>query len=241
MDEQCLAWRVKDDKDGLVRYQSEFLNGQKFYLPFRCPETRTVNSELCSECKGKKEGDKGKTVAQRKQNHPGRYWGIITDPHESILSVAQFPFTENWLKTKDKLGISDKSMGKANKAVDKAKGLAEEKPTVVAEEVKPVVEKKKIRIKVATVKSVVKNKVAPEALPKVTALLQQSETETVEEVIMVKVQRFEHNGKSYYLNTTKYKLYDYQPDGGSKGLYHGRWDPATETIHAELADSDAEA
>jgi hypothetical protein len=250
MEEQCLAWRVKDDKDGLVRYQSEFLNGQKFYLPFRCPETRSVNSELCNECKGKKEGDKGKTLAQRKQNHPGRYWGIITDPHESILSVAQFPFTESWLKKKDSLGISDKSMGKADTAIKKAKGVAaaEEKPTVVAEEVKPVVEKKKPRIKTTEAKPEVKKKVPRKnvieevlPLPKATALLQQSETESVEEVIMVKVQRFEHNGKSYYLNTTKYKLYDYQPDGGCKGIYHGRWDPETETIHTELADSDAEA
>ena len=242
MDEQCLAWRVKDN-NGLAPYQSEFLNGQKFYLPFRCPETRTVNSELCSECKGKKEGDKGKTVAQRKQNHPRRYWGIITDPHESILSVAQFPFTENWLKTKDKLGISDKSMEKAKKAVNKAKGIVEEKvPEEKVPEEKPAIEKKKPRVKVAATKTAVKKKSQQEEpLPKAMALLQNSEAEAVEEVIMVKVQRFEHNGKSYYLNTTKYKLYDYQPDGGSKGLYHGRWDPATETIHAELADSDAEA
>lgn len=258
MEEQCLAWRVKDDKDGLVRYQSEFLNGQKFYLPFRCDEKKIVGSDLCSMCYGRREGDKNKTLAQRKQNHPGRYWGRVTDPHESILSVAQFPFTENWLKTKDKLGISDKSMGKAKKAVDKARGVvaeevkpvvAEEVKPLVAEEVQPVVKKKKPRIKVASdakpevKKKVQRKKVVEEVLPvpKATALLQQSETETVEEVIMVKVQRFEHNGKKYHLNTIKYKLYDYQPDGGCKGLYQGRWDPATETIHAELPDSDAEA
>ena len=141
-------------------------------------------------------------------------------------------------------------MAKAKNAVDKAKGsaAAEEKPTVVAEEVKPVVEKKKPRIKTTEVKPEVKKKVQRKKvveevlpLPKATALLQQSETETVEEVITVKVQRFEHNGKNYYLNTTKYKLYDYQADGGCKGIYHGRWDPATETIHTELIDSDAES
>ena len=241
MEEQCLAWRVKDDKDGLVRYQSEFLNGQKFYLPFRCDEKKIVGSDLCNVCYGRREGDKNKTVAQRKQNHPGRYWGRVTDPHESILSVAQFPFTENWLKTKDKLGISDKSMGKADTAIKKAKGLAAEKPTVVAEEVNPVVKKKTVRIKNTEVKKKGPQKKVDEAMPMAKALLQQSETETVEEVIMVKVQRFKHNGKEYHLNTIKYKLYDCQPDGGCKGIYHGRWDPATETIHAELPDSDAEA
>lgn len=249
MDEQCLAWRVKDDKDGLVRYQSEFIGGQKFYLPFRCPEKRIVNSELCSECYRKREDDKNKTVAERKRFHPSRYWGLITEPHESILSVAQFPFTESWLKKKDNLGISDKNMAKAKNAVDKAKGVVEEtKPMeevkpVAVEEAKPAVEKKKVRVKVAATKSPVKRKTIKkeEALPKATALLQQSETESVEEVITVKVQRFEHNGKNYYLNTTKYKLYDYQADGGCKGIYHGRWDPATETIHTELIDSDAES
>lgn len=241
MEEQCLAWRVKDDKDGLVRYQCEFIGGQKFYLPFRCLEKRIVGSELCSECYRKREDDKNKSLAERKRFHPSRYWGLITEPHESILSVAQFPFTESWLKKKDKLGISDKSMAKAKKAVDKAKGIEEKTvEEVPVEEVKPV-EKKKPRIKVATVKSAVKKAPKEEALPKAIALLQQSETETVEEVITVKVQRFEHSGKKYYLNTTKYKLYDYQADGGCKGIYHGRWDPATETIHTELIDSDAES
>ena len=125
MEEQCLAWRVKDDKDGLVRYQCEFIGGQKFYLPFRCLEKRIVGSELCSECYRKREDDKNKSLAERKRFHPSRYWGLITEPHESILSVAQFPFTESWLKKKDKLGISDKSMAKAKKAVDKAKGIEE--------------------------------------------------------------------------------------------------------------------
>ena len=251
MDEHCLAWRVKDDQDGLVRYQCEFIGGQKFYLPFRCNGKRIVGSELCSECYRKREDDKNKTVAERKRFHPSRYWGLVTEPHESILSVAQFPFTELWVKRAKQLGISDKSMAKAKKAVDKAKGVeetpaaVEEKPAVVEE--KPV-EKKKPRIKVAAEakpevkKRAPRKKVVEEAspMPKATALLQNSETETVEEVITVKVQRFEHDGKKYYLNTTKYKLYDYQPDGGCKGIYHGRWDPATETIHTELVDSDAE-
>ena len=60
-----------------------------------------------------------------------------------------------------------------------------------------------------------------------------------EDVITINVRKFEHNGKSYFLNSAKDKLYTIGTDG-QPFHYHGRYNRDSETIDTEFADSDAE-
>ena len=56
--------------------------------------------------------------------------------------------------------------------------------------------------------------------------------------IVISVRRYEHNGRKYYLNSDKDKLYTVQPDGGV-GKYCGRLDRENDRI-ADFPDSDSE-
>jgi hypothetical protein len=60
-----------------------------------------------------------------------------------------------------------------------------------------------------------------------------------EDVITINVRKFEHNGKFYFLNSAKDKLYTIGTDG-QPFHYHGRYNRDTETIDTEFGDSDAE-
>ena len=56
--------------------------------------------------------------------------------------------------------------------------------------------------------------------------------------ITITVRKIEHNGRKYYLNSDKDKLYTVMPDGGV-GKYCGRLDRENDRI-AEFPDSDSE-
>jgi hypothetical protein len=56
--------------------------------------------------------------------------------------------------------------------------------------------------------------------------------------ITISVRKIDHNGRKYYLNSDKDKLYTVQPDGGV-GKYCGRLDRENDRI-ADFPDSDSE-
>jgi hypothetical protein len=56
--------------------------------------------------------------------------------------------------------------------------------------------------------------------------------------ITISVRKIDHNGRKYYLNSEKDKLYTVQPDGGV-GKYCGRLDRENDRI-ADFPDSDSE-
>ena len=56
--------------------------------------------------------------------------------------------------------------------------------------------------------------------------------------ITITVRKIEHNGRKYYLNSDKDKLYQVMPDGGV-GKYCGRLDKENDRI-ADFPDSDSE-
>jgi hypothetical protein len=56
--------------------------------------------------------------------------------------------------------------------------------------------------------------------------------------IIISVRKIDHNGRKYYLNSEKDKLYTVQPDGGV-GKYCGRLDRENDRI-ADFPDSDSE-
>jgi hypothetical protein len=143
---------------------------------------------------------------------------------------------------------SDEDMAKAKKAQEDAK--ADVTPATVTE-------KKKRTFKVAapvqtevppvleTAPTPVKAKRQPKKV--VQPQVQQTQplaTESTEPplqdlpCITITVRKIEHNGRNYYLNSAKDKLYAIQPDGGV-GKYCGRLDRENERI-ADFPDSDSE-
>jgi hypothetical protein len=59
------------------------------------------------------------------------------------------------------------------------------------------------------------------------------------DIIKIVVRPFSHNNTSYFLNTTKNKLYSVGKDK-RPAAYVGRWNSESETIDTDFPDSDAE-
>lgn len=259
MDTRCLAWNVKDDIMG------SFVGGPKYYLPYRCHETKMAGQEICAKCYRKKEQPRSN------KNHPARWWGVITEPIDNIgdqiSHLAFSPWFMEWVKKKS---LSSESMARAKKAIDRARdGIPNPPPLPIVETpnegqaavstpVAPVapVQKKKPRV-VKPKEGVVEKKeekekkprkprvkkAAPDVVVPVStqpqAVLSEETPLEVEDVIEVQVKPFEHAGNLYYMDGKKSKLYDRQKDGGCKGIYMGRWDSALEKIVKD-EDSDRE-
>ncbi len=61
----------------------------------------------------------------------------------------------------------------------------------------------------------------------------------VEDVMIIRVRSFEHNGRQYFREPNKNKLYE-KKTGNVVGEYIGRWNSISETICHDIPDSDAE-
>jgi hypothetical protein len=254
MDTRCQAWNIKDDIMGT------FIGGPKYYLPYRCHETKLAGEDICAKCLKKKD------LPRNNKNHPARWWGLVTEPigdlGSQISHLAFSPWFVEWAKKKP---LPPESMARAKKAIDRAReGIPDTPPlphvvtspptdTKVEEMVAPLQEpaiKKKPRI----VKP--KEAVPEEAKPRkprvkktvslaatvaveIQAVLSDEPPLEADDVLEVQVKPFEHNGTLYYMDSTKSKLYDRQKDGGCKGIYMGRWDSAVERIVKD-DDSDRE-
>ena len=156
---------------------------------------------------------------------------------------------------------SSKDMAKAKKAQGDASTDANataSKPEVIAtaEATASSTEKKKRTFKIAAPTTAIAVTETPVTVPVkvkrqpkkvVTAQIQTVSplaTESTEPplqdlpCIVISVRRYEHNGRKYYLNSDKDKLYTVQPDGGV-GKYCGRLDRENDRI-ADFPDSDSE-
>lgn len=256
MDTRCLAWSVKDDIMG------SFLGGPKYYLPFRCHETKLAGQDICAKCLRKRE------LPLSNKNHPARCWGLVTEPIDNIKDqISHFAFSPWFVEWAKKKPLPPESMARAKKAIERAQeGIENPPPLPPVETVEPKdpvltavavapVEKKKPRVvkKSSVVEEkpkeekevkprkprISKKTVSPPVAVEVQAVLSEEAPLEVEDVIEVEVKPFEHAGNLYYMDGKKSKLYDRQKDGGCKGIYMGRWDSALEKIVKD-DDSDRE-
>ena len=62
---------------------------------------------------------------------------------------------------------------------------------------------------------------------------------TEDDILVISVKRFEHNGRSYFLQSSKDKLFSVGKDGQPLA-YVGRYNRQTETIDPDFPDSDEE-
>lgn len=255
MDTRCLAWGIKDEIMG------SFLGGPKYYLPFRCHETKLAGQDICAKCLRKKE------LPLSNKNHPARWWGLVSEPIDDMKDqISHFAFSPWFVEWAKKKPLPPESMARAKKAIERAReGIENAPPLPSVEAVEPkeilatnppapptVVEKKKPRIvkKSSPVEEtqketkprkprISKKTVASPVAPVVQAVLSEEAPLEVEDVIEVEVKPFEHAGNLYYMDSKKSKLYDRQKDGGCKGIYMGRWDRELEKIVKD-DDSDRE-
>ena len=225
---QCQARLVNDKITGL------FADGHhKFHHELRCNRITLESSELCGRCQERKEQDSVKKC------HPSRVHGLIT---EKIPEWSHIFGGEWYLKSSLKYGTPPEiEMGKAKvakeiayKGVDTA-SVKETKPeTVTVKET--VTETKPVKKKRAYVKKKV------EAAPiqtKTLAIESKEPPITLNNVVRIGVRPHQIEGRKYFLDSNKGKLYTVAADK-SPGHYYGRWNPQEETVDTDFPDSDAE-
>jgi hypothetical protein len=240
MASQCLGRKVNESL--------KFKDGHYFYTEKRC--TKKTETILCKIC------EKNCTEKDSKNN------GIMTEPLPPLSHI----YGSSWYNLKRTVygDPSSEDMAKAKKAQDEARGdiIATVSATTVSAATVSVTAVKKRTFKVAATEQVPVQVAAPVAAPvaattpvkakrqpkKVAVQPQETvkplATESVEpplqdlNCITITVRKIEHNGRKYYLNSDKDKLYTVMPDGGV-GKYCGRLDKENDRI-ADFPDSDSE-
>ena len=217
-----------------------------FYTETRCTkEPETTGGKLCKKCMND----------SLKKNHENN--GVISEPLPPLSHIYGSPWYD--LKRTVYGNPSSEDMAKAKKVQDDAKAA------IVAAITGPKTEEKKEKkrtFKVAVTTQVEAPVPVPVPVPAQVAVpvkakrqpkkvaVQPQETvkplatESVESplqdlnCITISVRKIEHNGRKYYLNSDKDKLYTVMPDGGV-GKYCGRLDKENDRI-ADFPDSDSE-
>ena len=246
--EQCLARRIKDKEEARGRFQ----DGHRYFLEYRCANTVAKGQNLCATC-----GEWTQRGLKLKDPYRNVH-GLITQPIPEWSHIYEGP----WYESKVALyGIpSDEQMARAKKAQGEARAQAEPVavPVTVAEPVTvsvpltvpeaPVTKpKRKPKAEGETVKAPTKRK--PKTVP-VTPTVEQpvvtvKAVEALEpiketfEVIPISVKKTKLNGKAYFLDTKKQKLYSVGSDG-QPSQYVGRWNSEEEKVDTSYPDSDNE-
>lgn len=228
-----MAWRVKDDQ------MFRFINGPKVHFPLRCEGKAIQGDKVCGKCADKRNKPKPN---KNTGNHPQIWWGTIDEVVKDFGVLRSRMWGSPWFYEKAKAGytISPEDMPRVKKIVQgtametqasaplPVMGVPTEKkkraPKAKKEEgTAPLPETKKIKVKVK--KAEVTQPIA----------VVQEEAIEAEEVHVVQVIKKELNGKQYYYDSGKKKLYE-----PSTGKYVGRWDSVKELVITSIPDSDAE-
>ena len=239
MASQCLG-RLTGEK-------LHFGDGHCFLTEKRCK--KMTMGRLCNKCINREPIKKGKKPGN--DDH-----GIVTDEIPPLSHI----YGSQWynLNLTSNGNPSSEDMAKAKKAQEEARAdiiaavsakavkkrtfkVAATAPEAVAAPVQAAVQAPEA----APVTQVVKAKRQPKKIAVQTQeTVKPLATESVEpplqglNCITIIVRKIEHNGRKYYLNSDKDKLYTVMPDGGV-GKYCGRLDRENDRI-AEFPDSDSE-
>lgn len=229
---QCQARLVNDKITGL------FADGHhKFHHELRCNRITLESSELCGRCQERKEQDSVKKC------HPSRVHGLIT---EKIPEWSHIFGGEWYLKSSLKYGTPPEiEMGKAKVAKEIAyKGVDTASVTQIQTETKPeTVTVKETETETKPVKkkrAYVKKKVEAAPIQTKTLAIESKEPPIkLNNVVRIGVRPHQIEGRKYFLDSNKGKLYTVAADK-SPGHYYGRWNPQEETVDTDFPDSDAE-
>jgi len=232
MTSQCLG-RLTDEK-------LHFKDGHCFLTEKRCK--KMTMGRLCNKCINREPIKKGKKPGN--DDH-----GIVTEeiPPLSHIYGSQWynlnltsygnPSSEDMEKAKKKQEEARADVIAAVSATPVKKRTFKVAATVAAPVPVPVT----VTAPVAVVKA---KRLPKKVLAQTQETVKPLATESVEpplqglNCITITVRKIEHNGRKYYLNSDKDKLYTVMPDGGV-GKYCGRLDRENDRI-AEFPDSDSE-
>lgn len=236
---QCLGRYVKDGSKGMLSFE----DGGLFHLPLRCP-MMTRSGDLCDGCAAKelKTAEKVKEIRGTTISgpHPSYLMGRVTDP----VPYWSRLYDGAWFRLKMESGcrVSEENMAKIRKAVSEAyEGVTTVEPAPMPEGVRKMKTVKKAAIPVAVApvaapvpvpvkrRANVKKPLSDEPLARVEGPVVDISDHTV---INIKVRKQEVDGRLYYLDPKKDKLYD------MKFKYAGRLKEGAIVNHP---DSDAES
>jgi hypothetical protein len=217
----CQARRCKEG----AKYKIDLSGTQgSFHVELACEEVCIPGKRLCKECSSHQQQGKHKNQSKSWQGFIGEEfpeWSRIVGSAKYLTKLKErgLPIPED--------------MGRPKKVVaetTEAPAVKEKKPRV----------KKAIKIKDEVVEPqapapvVVKEPVQTKAIESTQSTLNDVD------VHVIKVRRFEIDGRSYFLDSNKYKLYKIGSDK-KPGAYHGRWNPEKDEIDTSFPDSDREA
>jgi len=234
---QCLGRYVKDGSKGMLSFE----DGGLFHLPLRCP-MMTRSGDLCDGCATKelKTAEKVKEIRGTTISgpHPSYLMGRVTDP----VPYWSRLYDGAWFRLKMESGcrVSEENMAKIRKAVSEAyEGVTTVEPAPMPEGVRKMKTVKKAAVPVAVApvaapvpvkrRANVKKPLSDEPLARVEGPVVDISDHTV---INIKVRKQEVDGRLYYLDPKKDKLYD------MKFKYAGRLKEGAIVNHP---DSDAES
>ena len=238
-------------------------NGPKFYLPIRCSQLRVADQDVCGSHYEKR------AKPSLNKNRPACFWGLVTEPIRDRGDGKNYmAFGPYFMEKAKQFSLSNESMvrvkGMHAKAVAGVEAPVPELPVETGTVKKKAAPRKKkdvavpvpiapvpvtapvaVAVAVAVAAPVEKKKPRVKRAPKTTsapiapiAIL--AEEEISADIVEVPVKPFTHGSNLYYLDSAKNKLYDRQRDGGTKGIYQGRWDSVKEKVITDIPDSDQE-
>ena len=216
---KCEARRCKEG----TKHKIDLSGTQgSFHIEFECEGVRLPGKRLCKDCEVLQQ--QGKHIKSQSKSWQG-FIGEEFPEWSRIVGSAKY-----LAKLKER-GLPIPEMGRAKKVI-------ETEPVAVKE--------KKPRAKKAVAAAVaVAAPEPPQPQPQTKAPVQIKAIESTQstlhdlDVHVIRVRKFEINGKSYFLDSNKNKLYKIGTDK-RPGAYHGRWNPEKEEIDTCFPDSDRE-
>jgi hypothetical protein len=237
---QCFGRLVKDTPEGVNMLSFEGGRG-KFHVPLRC-ERITRSGDLCESCSEKEKKTEEAVraiVGTRIQGSYPRYlMGRVTEP----IPFWSRLYDSAWFRLKLEEGytISEETMGKIKKAVEKAYvGVEQVSPAAIPGEVKKPGRKAAATVLeqlpvVPTAAPVVKRRAQVKKVEQSVQVVARIEGElngSDHDIVEINVRKQEVDGRMFYLDPKKDKLYD------MKLKYVGRLKDGAIVSHP---DSDAE-
>jgi len=222
MSTKCQARRCKEG----AKHKVDLSGTQgSFHVELACEEICLPGKRVCKECLTHQQ--------QGKHKNQSKSWQGFID--EEFPEWSRIVGSAKYLAKLKERGLPiPEDMGRPKKVV------ATSETTEVVKEKKPRA-KKAIKIK----DEVVEADPTPAPAPLVKEPVQTKAIESTQstlhdvDVQVIKVRKFEIDGRSYFLDSNKYKLYKVGSDK-KPGAYHGRWNREKEEIDTSFPDSDRE-
>ena len=207
-------------------------------LEFRCPNKLLEGTKLCPTCHGRPQQGKIQTSLLH---------GLIGEPIPPWSHI----FGGEWYRAKvvtygepdeKEMAKGKAAQAEANNGIDQVIVPVVETPKKVGETEKPKVKRAyKKKVQAAEQQQPQTQEEKPQPQSKVPTQAVESIEAPIDdkEIVKIIVRPFEHNGRQYFIDYKKNKLYSVGKDKRPLA-YYGRWNQETETIDMDVHDSDIE-